>query len=150
MRSSTPSPLGCRRPGHRSRRGAPHSRQWSSWIQLENWKNFRWVDVPLQRRLFIIGPNASGKSNFLNAIRFLRDICDPEGGFQRAVKLHGGISQIRCLHARKQSKVDQTNEIKTTPADFRKPSLNRSARTRTFERSPQPSLRSATCMSSPS
>lgn len=74
-------------------------------IQLENWKNFRWVDIPLQRRLFIIGPNASGKSNFLDAIRFLRDICDPECGFQRAVKLHGGISQIRCLHARKQPKI---------------------------------------------
>jgi len=33
-------------------------------IRLENWKNFRFVDIPLQRRLFIIGPNASGKSNF--------------------------------------------------------------------------------------
>lgn len=74
-------------------------------IRLENWKNFRSVDVPLQGRIFIIGPNASGKSNFLDAIRFLRDICDPEGGFQRAVKLRGGISQIRCLHARKQPKV---------------------------------------------
>lgn len=74
-------------------------------IRLENWKTFRFVDVPLQRRLFIIGPNASGKSNFLDAIRFLRDLCDPEGGFQRAVKLRGGISQIRCLHARKQPKV---------------------------------------------
>lgn len=74
-------------------------------IRLENWKNFRFVDIPLQGRLFIVGPNASGKSNFLDAIRFLRDICDPEGGFQRAVKLRGGISQIRSLHARKQPKV---------------------------------------------
>ena len=49
--------------------------------------------------------NASGKSNLLDAIRFLRDISDPEGGFQRAVKLRGGVSQIRCLHARKQPKV---------------------------------------------
>jgi predicted ATPase len=74
-------------------------------IRLENWKNFRFVDIPLQRRLFIIGPNASGKSNFLDAIRFLRDVCDPEGGFQRAVNLRGGLSQILCLHARKQPKV---------------------------------------------
>ncbi|MEB3242124.1 MAG: AAA family ATPase [Cyanobacteriota bacterium] len=56
-------------------------------LRLEYWKNFRFVDIPIQRRLFIIGPNASGKSNFLDMIRFLRDVCDPEGGFQRAVKL---------------------------------------------------------------
>lgn len=74
-------------------------------IKLENWKNFRSLDAPLQKRIFIIGPNASGKSNLLDAIRFLRDIADPEGGFQRAVKLRGGVSQIRCLHARKQPKV---------------------------------------------
>jgi predicted ATPase len=74
-------------------------------VRLENWKNFRVADVPLQKRLFVIGPNASGKSNFLDAIRFLRDVCDPECGFVRAVKLRGGVSQIRCLHARKQPNV---------------------------------------------
>jgi predicted ATPase len=74
-------------------------------IRLENWKNFRLADVSLQRRMFVIGPNASGKSNFLDAIRFLREISDPEGGLQRAVKSRGGVSEIRCLHARKYSKV---------------------------------------------
>jgi len=74
-------------------------------IRLENWKNFRLAEVQLQRRMFVIGPNAAGKSNFLDAIRFLREISDPEGGFQRAVKSRGGVSQIRCLHARKQPKI---------------------------------------------
>lgn len=74
-------------------------------IRLENWKNFRRVDLPLQRRVFIVGPNASGKSNLLDAFRFLRDIADPEGGFQRAVKSRGGVSQLRCLHARQQPNV---------------------------------------------
>lgn len=74
-------------------------------IRLENWKNFRSVDLPLQRRAFIVGPNAAGKSNLLDAIRFLRDIADPEGGFQRAVKSRGGVSQLRCLHARQQPNV---------------------------------------------
>lgn len=74
-------------------------------VRLENWKNFRSFDVPLQRRVFIVGPNASGKSNFLDAFRFLRDVADPEGGFQRAVKIRGGVSQIRCLHARQQPNV---------------------------------------------
>ncbi|HYW08546.1 MAG TPA: AAA family ATPase [Longimicrobium sp.] len=74
-------------------------------IRLENWKNFRTLDLPLQRRVFIVGPNASGKSNLLDAFRFLRDIADPEGGFQRATKLRGGVSQLRCLHARQQPNV---------------------------------------------
>lgn len=74
-------------------------------VRLENWKNFRSVDLPLQRRVFIVGPNAAGKSNLLDAFRFLRDIADPEGGFQRAIKTRGGVSQVRCLHARQQSNV---------------------------------------------
>lgn len=70
-------------------------------IKLENWKNFLNVDVPLQRRAFLVGPNASGKSNFLDALRFLKDIADPKGGFQTAVANRGGVSQIRSLHARR-------------------------------------------------
>lgn len=68
-------------------------------VALENWKNFRKVDVELGKRMFLIGPNASGKSNFLDAIRFLRDVA--ERGLRQAVEERGGISQVRCLHARK-------------------------------------------------
>ncbi len=71
-------------------------------LKLENWKNFLNVDVALDRRVFVVGPNASGKSNLLDAIRFLRDVADPEGGFQRAVQTkRGGVSQLRSLHARR-------------------------------------------------
>jgi predicted ATPase len=74
-------------------------------FKLDNWRNFRSVDVPLRWRAFVIGPNASGKSNLLDGIRFLRDIAEPEGGFQRAVKIRGGVSQLRCLHARQNPNV---------------------------------------------
>ena len=67
-------------------------------LQLENWRNFRAVDVPLQQRTFIIGPNASGKSNLLDAVRFLRDVSND--GLQRALEQRGGISKIRCLAGR--------------------------------------------------
>jgi predicted ATPase len=73
-------------------------------IKLENWRNFLNVDVPLQKRMFLLGPNASGKSNFLDAFRFLRDIADP-GGLQRAIEIRRGVSQIRSLHARRGSVV---------------------------------------------
>ncbi len=74
-------------------------------LKIDNWRNFRSVDVALQSRAYFVGPNASGKSNLLDAVRFLRDIAEPEGGFQRAVKTRGGISQIRCLHARQNPSV---------------------------------------------
>lgn len=67
-------------------------------VTLENWKNFRKIDVKLGRRMFLIGPNASGKSNFLDALRFLRDVA--ERGLKQAIDERGGISQVRCLHAR--------------------------------------------------
>ena len=76
-------------------------------IKLKNWRNFRSVEVALGRRMFLVGPNASGKSNFLDALRFLRDIAKSEGGgLQRAVSERGGISKIRCLAARKEPQVE--------------------------------------------
>ena len=74
---------------------------------LKNWRNFRSVDVSLGRRVFLVGPNASGKSNFLDAFRFLRDIAKSEGGgLQKAVSDRGGISKIRCLAARKDPQIE--------------------------------------------
>ena len=69
-------------------------------LKLENWRNFTDVDIPLIDRAFIIGPNASGKSNLLDAIRFLRDVAKREGGgLQVAVRRRGGVRQMRSLAA---------------------------------------------------
>lgn len=73
-------------------------------LALRNWKNFKSVEAPLQRRMFLIGPNASGKSNLLDVFRFLRDIADT--GLRRAVEERGGISAIRCLAATRYSSID--------------------------------------------
>ena len=43
-------------------------------IKLENWRNFSISEADLQTRAFIVGANASGKSNFLDVFRFLRDL----------------------------------------------------------------------------
>lgn len=69
-------------------------------LRLENWRNFREVDVELRERVFLVGPNASGKSNLLDAFRFLRDLARSGGGFQEAVERRGGVSSLRCLAAR--------------------------------------------------
>jgi len=91
-------------------------------FRLKNWKNFKSLDVPLGDRVFLIGPNASGKSNFLDALRFLRDIA--RDGLRKAVDdSRGGISSIRCLAARRQSHVEILVELRlsldvNSPADW--------------------------------
>lgn len=69
-------------------------------IKLTNWRNFRRAEVTLERRAFFVGPNASGKSNLLDAFRFLRDLAVPTGGgLQAAVEHRQGISHLRSLFA---------------------------------------------------
>lgn len=75
-------------------------------IILKNWRNFQTVDVALADTTYILGPNAAGKSNFLDVFRFLRDIAKREGGgLQKAVTDRGGLSKLRCLHARRDPQV---------------------------------------------
>lgn len=75
-------------------------------IRLKNWRNFQSLDLPLREISYILGPNASGKSNLLDALRFLRDVSKAKGGgLQAAVAERGGISKVRCLHARRDPEV---------------------------------------------
>lgn len=75
-------------------------------IILKNWRNFRSIDVDLNERTFVVGPNASGKSNFLDVFKFLRDIAKQGGGLQKAVSDRGGVSKLRCLAARQHPDIE--------------------------------------------
>jgi predicted ATPase len=81
-----------------------------SHLRVQNWRNFKQADVELQDRVFVVGPNASGKSNLLDVFRFLRDLCR-SGGLQDAVGVRGGMSKIRCLAARTNSRVSIEVEL---------------------------------------
>ena len=83
-------------------------------LRLQNWKNFEQVEVDIQDRIFLVGPNASGKSNFLDAFRFLRALASTGGGFQQAITVRGGVSMIRCLAARRYPDVVIEVEIEET------------------------------------
>lgn len=91
-------------------------------IRLRNWKNFQNLDVALGDRVFVIGPNASGKSNLLDSFRFLRDLCR-EGLRVSVDERRGGISSIRCLAARRYSQVEIEVELRSGdslgPPDWR-------------------------------
>lgn len=50
-----------------------------SQVRVKNWRNFRDIEFSLDRRLFIVGANATGKSNLLDVFRFLKDIATPGG-----------------------------------------------------------------------
>jgi predicted ATPase len=90
-------------------------------LRLANWRNFSQVDVPLQRRAFVVGPNAAGKSNLLDSLSFLHEIVSVGGGFQEAIRSRGGVSRIRSLAARKNPNVLIAIEVggdMTNPPDW--------------------------------
>lgn len=81
-------------------------------IKLKNWRNFQALDLPLRDVSYVLGPNASGKSNLLDALRFLRDVSKTKGGgLQAAIAERGGISKVRCLHARRDPEVEIDIEL---------------------------------------
>ncbi|MBX5800215.1 AAA family ATPase [Pseudomonas aeruginosa] len=87
-------------------------------LTLKNWRNFKKLSIPLGARTYIIGANATGKSNLLDVFRFLRDICKPAGGgLQKAIEDRGGIKKLRCLQARTDIEVLIDIEISEDPAD---------------------------------
>ena len=86
-------------------------------LRLRNWKNFVDVEVSIADRVFLVGPNASGKSNFLDVFRFLRDLALAGGGFQEAVRRRGGVSAIRCLAARRHPDVEVRIELADEKAE---------------------------------
>jgi predicted ATPase len=68
-------------------------------LSSDCWRNFSRLDLPLTSRIFLIGPNASGKSNFLDLFRFLKDIVTVGGGLAEAVRRRRGLNHIRSLTA---------------------------------------------------
>ncbi|WP_243345453.1 AAA family ATPase [Parabacteroides sp. FAFU027] len=64
-------------------------------IHLSNFKNFEDVEVDLSDMNVIVGANASGKTNFIEALQFIKDIKD--FGIENAFSLHGGIEYLQNI-----------------------------------------------------
>lgn len=68
-------------------------------ISLSNFKNFEQIDVNLGDMNVIVGANASGKSNFIQALKFVQNIRD--FGIDNAISLAGGINYLRNFQLKK-------------------------------------------------
>lgn len=61
-------------------------------VVLNNYKSIAACDVPLQPLTFLVGHNGSGKSNFLDSLRFVADALN--SSLDHAVRARGGINDV--------------------------------------------------------
>lgn len=65
-------------------------------ISVKNFKSFRDMQIELGDLNILIGANASGKSNFVEIFRFLRDI--KKDGLENAISMQGGVEYLRNVN----------------------------------------------------
>ncbi|NOZ82273.1 MAG: AAA family ATPase [Euryarchaeota archaeon] len=65
-------------------------------VEVSNFKSFDNVEINLDRFNVLIGANASGKSNFIDIFRFLRDIINYD--LENAISMQGGIEYLRNVN----------------------------------------------------
>lgn len=69
-------------------------------IRFQNWKSYKRASLPFDQLTFLIGTNASGKSNALDALEFLSrissasDITSAVVGDSTTVSIRGGLEWI--------------------------------------------------------
>jgi predicted ATPase len=96
---------------------------------LENWKSFRYAELPLDPLTVLIGTNASGKSNVVEALEFLQRIANGEhieaalAGDKTLSSIRGGVElaarkgenefTLKVLFSCKDDETDYLYVIKT-------------------------------------
>jgi len=65
-------------------------------IRVSNFKSFKNLDVELGKFNVFVGANASGKSNFIQIFRFIRDMTNH--GLDNAISMQGGIEYLRNIN----------------------------------------------------
>jgi len=65
-------------------------------INVKNFKSFKEIEINLNKFNVLIGANASGKSNFIQIFKFLRDVI--QLGLDNAISLQGGLEYLRNIN----------------------------------------------------
>ncbi len=86
-------------------------------VRASNWRNFKVLDFALRDRLFVVGQNASGKSNLLDLFRFLGEIAEAGGGLASAIDKRRGMGKVRSLFARNNQKGRVIIELQLADGD---------------------------------
>lgn len=66
-------------------------------LRLRNFRSFKDVEIELRPLNIVVGANASGKTNLVQAFRFLRDLA--QHGLENAVSLQGGVEYLTNLNS---------------------------------------------------
>ncbi len=64
-------------------------------VKIENFRTFKKLDLTLDNFNILIGNNASGKSNFIQIFKFIRDITNHR--LEDAISMQGGIKCLRNM-----------------------------------------------------
>jgi len=67
-------------------------------VWAKNFRSIRELDIELGPLTVLVGPNASGKSNVMDVLRFIRDCA--VSGLDRAISDRSGINEIRRWSAK--------------------------------------------------
>ncbi len=62
-------------------------------VVIRNYKSIGYCDVRLGPLTYLVGANGSGKSNFLDALHFVRDALT--GSLDNALSMRGGLTEVR-------------------------------------------------------
>jgi len=65
----------------------------ASWVKVRNFKSIEKCRVELQQLTVLVGRNGAGKSNFLDALRFVADSL--QSSLDHAIRDRGGIDAVR-------------------------------------------------------
>ncbi|MGI5427766.1 AAA family ATPase [Streptomyces sp. CA-179760] len=92
-------------------------------VRVENYRSIASCDVPVGPLTVLAGPNAAGKSNFLDAVRFVRDALLTSPG--RALEPRGGLEEV--LHRDASGRQPDSFRIRldlSIPASKKSPAFN--------------------------
>ncbi len=88
---------------------------------LKNWKSFRYAELPIDSLTVLIGANASGKSNAIEALKFLKKVVSGDkfdsilanmrGGQERIVLHNGSEFSLAMILQSSNTQQDYTYEI---------------------------------------